>query len=268
MIILKIGGGKQIHFEYIAQDLVSIIKKEQVVVVHGASATRDEVAQKLRFPTKTITSPTGVTSVYTDDKAIDVFLMTYCGLVNKRLVAILQKHGINAVGLSGIDGRLWQGKRKDAVYVVKNGKTKLIKDNLTGRVEKINTVLLQLLLNKNYVPVLCPPAISFDNEIINTDNDGAVATMAGSLHAEIIVSLFEAPGLLKDVADETSVINKIPQYELQNMMQYANGRMKKKLLGAQKALELGVKKIYWGDGRIQNPITNALQGKGTVIVGI
>lgn len=265
MIVLKIGGGKSINWKYIAEDLQMILAHEPVIIIHGASTTRDEIAKKLGIPTKTITSPTGVTSVYADEKAIDVFLMTYCGLVNKRLVATLQQHNINAVGLSGIDGKLWQAKKKQAVYSVEQGKTKLITNNLTGRVEKINTSLLTILIENNYVPVLCPPAISFENEIVNTDNDWAAAVIAGTMKARCIVSLFEAPGLLKDHEDMHSVIPSISISEIDSMLQVSQGRMKKKVLGAQKALELGVPVIYWSDGRIKQPITNALQKKGTVI---
>lgn len=265
MIIIKIGGGKAIDINAISVDIANLSKKEQVVVVHGASATRDEVAAKLGVPTKTITSPSGVTSVYTDKAAIDVFLMVYCGLVNKKIVAFMQKHGVNAVGLSGIDGKLWQAKRKDVVYAVENGKTKIVRDNFTGRVEKINTDLLALLLNNNYVPVLCPPAISFENDIVNTDNDLAVAVLAGALHADKVVSLFEAPGLLKSIDDKKSVISHINKNQLADYLQYAKGRMKKKILGAQKTLEQGVKSIYWGDGRVEHPVLQALEGKGTVI---
>src|SRR3989344_986389 len=106
MIIIKIGGGKAINIDGISSDIATILsQKEQVVVVHGASATRDEIAQKLGVPTKPITSPSGVTSVYTDKAAIDVFLMVYCGLVNKKIVASLIRRNVNAIGLSGVDAK-------------------------------------------------------------------------------------------------------------------------------------------------------------------
>ncbi len=84
MYLIKAGGGKTINWEYIAEDIVEISKTEKVVVIHGASAWRDEIAQKLNIPTKTITSPSGISSVYTDHHAIDVFLMVYAGLINKK----------------------------------------------------------------------------------------------------------------------------------------------------------------------------------------
>lgn len=265
MLVVKIGGAKVINWDFVCEDLASIVKREEVVVVHGASATRDEIAKSLGIPTKTITSPSGVTSVYTNEEALDVFLMVYCGLVNKKLVVRMQMHGINAVGLSGIDGRLWQAKRKDVIYSKENGKTKIIRDNLSGRVEKVNTKLIKLLLKNKYIPVICPPAISFEHQALNTDNDFAAAVMAGALGAERFVILFDQPGLLKDHRDEKTLIAKIKKYELLNYLPYAQGRMKRKILGAKKATELGVKKVFFSDGRVKKPISNALLGRGTVI---
>ncbi|HIH13434.1 TPA: [LysW]-aminoadipate kinase [Candidatus Woesearchaeota archaeon] len=265
MIIIKVGGGEKTNWDGIANDLVNLSQLEKIVLVHGASVRRDEVAQKLGAPTKTVVSPSGISSVYTDNKAIEVFLMVYAGLTNKQIVAKLQKYGLNAIGLSGVDGKLWQAKRKNDLLVAENGKVKLIKDNLTGRVERINTDLINLLVENNYIPVLCPPAISFENEIVNTDNDLATAQMAESLGVKEIVVLFEAPGMLENFPDEKSVINNISKKDLELYMEQAKGRMKKKILGAKKAFEMGVTKIYWGDSRIEHPVLSAMEGKGTVI---
>lgn len=265
MILIKIGGGKNINWDYIAEDIAKLDKKEKIIVIHGASETRDKIALQLKTPTQTVTSPSGVTSVFTDQNAIDVFLMAYAGLVNKKIVVSLQKHGVNAIGLSGIDGKLWLGKHKNNILIKQGDKTKLITGSLTGRVEKINTNLLHLLLSNNYTPVLCPPALSYDNVIINCDNDWATAILAGALDLKTIVVLFEAPGMLKNYTDENTIIPIVDKTKLFQIMPFAQGRMKKKIIGAQKAFELGVQTIYWGDGRIKNPIINLLSGKGTII---
>ncbi|MBI3366095.1 [LysW]-aminoadipate kinase, partial [Candidatus Roizmanbacteria bacterium] len=206
MILVKVGGGKTINWNFIAKDISQLQKKDTIVIVHGASVKRDEIADKLGAPTKTVTSPSGITSVYTDEKALEIFLMVYSGLANKQIVAVLQKYGVNAVGLSGVDGKLWQAKAKKELLVKEGNKIKLIKDNKTGRVEKINTKLVSILLENGYIPVISAPAISYENEIVNTDNDWAAAIMAGSLHVEKLVYLFEAPGLLKNHKDELSII--------------------------------------------------------------
>jgi acetylglutamate/LysW-gamma-L-alpha-aminoadipate kinase len=266
MLIVKIGGGKDINWDYVCEDIHELTSHGQkVIIVHGASEKRNEIAEKLGIPTKTVTSPSGVSSVLTDRPAIEVFLMSYSGLVNKQIVETLQAHGVNAVGLSGVDGKLWQAKKKPDIMVKENGKTKLVKGNLTGRVETVNHQLLNLLLDNGYVPVISAPAISHENEIVNTDNDWATAVTAGSLKAKEIIYLFEAGGLLKDFSDKKSVISHIDKNSIDDFMNSAEGRMKKKLLGVKKAFELGVEKVYFGDGRIKNPIKSVLAGKGTII---
>lgn len=265
MILVKVGGGKEINWDFIAEDIKSLLKTEKVIIVHGASVKRDEIAEKLGSPTKTVTSPSGITSVYTDEKALEIFLMVYSGLMNKQIVSLLLKHGINAVGLSGVDGALWRAKAKKELLIQEGKKVKLIKDNRTGRVEKINTELIRILVKNKYAPVISAPAISYENEIVNTDNDWAAAVTAGTLKVDKLVYLFEAPGLLKNHKDESTLIKKIPKEKLSDYFQFAEGRMKKKLLGVQKAFDLGVTTIYWGDGRIKSPVTSALSGKGTVI---
>lgn len=113
MILIKIGGGKGINIDYVCEDIKKLINDgEKIILLHGASTTRDEIAEKMKFPIKTITSPSGISSIYTDSHAIDIFLMAYPGLINKRIVAKLQYYGVNALGLSGLDGRLLIGKRK------------------------------------------------------------------------------------------------------------------------------------------------------------
>lgn len=266
MILIKIGGGTGINIDYICKDIKSLIDGgEKIVLVHGASTKRDAIAKELNHPTKTIISPTGVSSVYTDEKAIDIFLMAYAGLVNKRLVAKLQQAGVNAVGLTGVDGKLWQGKRKKVVYSQEGEKTKLITDSMTGKVDQINSNLINLLLDNGYVPVVCPPAISEDNEIINTDNDWATGVMVEALQIEKMIVLFEAPGMLKTFGDDSSLIRTIDKNNLDSFLQYAQGRMKKKLLGAKEAFRNGLKNMYWSDGRVENPVINALKGVGTII---
>ena len=265
MLLIKVGGGKSINWEGVCADLAVIIKKEKAVLVHGANALRDEIAAKLSVPTKTVISPSGLTSVYTDRTAIDVFLMAYAGLANKRVVAMLHRYGVNAVGLSGVDGRLWEAKHKKDILVQEGDKVKLLQGNFTGRVEKVNTGLLQILLEANYTPVLCPPAIGFDHEILNTDNDHALAVMAGALRIKCLISLFEAPGFLEDPEDENSLITHIDKGRIEEFLYAARERMKKKVLGAKRAFEAGVEIIHWGDGRLDNPIRAALEGKGTTI---
>jgi [amino group carrier protein]-L-2-aminoadipate 6-kinase len=265
MLLIKAGGGKDINWEGVCRDIAEIWPSEPVILVHGASVQRDELAARLSVPVKKVVSPSGVMSVYTDQEAIEVFLMAYAGLVNKQVVARLQRHGVNAVGLCGVDGGLWRAKAKKEILVQEGEKTKLLKGNLTGRVEKVNAELLRLLLDHGYLPAVCAPALSDENEIVNTDNDAASAVTAGALGIKKMVFLFEAPGLLRDADDEGSLIRRIDRLKIEDALLFARGRMKKKILGVKRAIEAGVETVYFGDGRAVHPVKNALAGNGTVI---
>lgn len=263
MLIVKVGGGKAINKLAVAEDIKTL--KEHVVFVHGGRSQADQIAKQLGHSTRRILSPSGMTSVLTDRVALDILTMVYAGLVNKQWVSAFQSVGLNAVGLSGVDGRLWLGTRKQHIIAVENGKQKLVRDTYTGKILKVNSKLVKILLDNGYVPVITQPAITSDGQLINTDNDRNVAVMAKALGVKKIVVLFEAPGLLKDVSDPSSVVPRIKRGELKDMMRYAEGTMKKKVLGAIEAFSFGVEAIYWGDGRIDHPVRSALEGKGTVI---
>jgi len=265
MILIKAGGGRNLNWNGIAADIADLRRSVPVILVHGANAIRNDIAMRLGVPVRTVVSPSGVSSVYTDPEGLEVFLMAYAGVANKRVVACLQRWGVNAVGLCGVDGRLWQAKAKKDLYVMENGKTKLLRDNLTGRVENVNADLIRLLLDHGYVPVLCAPAISNEHEIVNTDNDGAAAIVAAAMGVRIMIYLFEAPGLLEDLERPDSLVPRIPRSAIQDYLPLARGRMQRKLLGAKRALEHGVMEIRFGDGRVERPVLDALAGKGTVI---
>lgn len=141
----------------------------------------------------------------------------------------------------------------------------MITDNMTGKVTTINTKLLKLLIKNTFVPVICPPILSEENEIINSDNDWISAIIAHAMNIKRMVVLFEAPGLLQTFGDNSSVVKHIPINKLHTYMTVAQGRMKKKILGAEEACRLGLKKLYWSDGRIRNPVQEALKGRGTII---
>ena len=87
--------------------------------------------------------------MFSDTQAIDVILMSYAGLRNRRLVELCQQHGVNAVGLTGLDGRVVEGQRNRGIRVHEGGKT-LIKRDFSGKPRRVNTALLRLLLDHGY----------------------------------------------------------------------------------------------------------------------
>jgi [amino group carrier protein]-L-2-aminoadipate 6-kinase len=179
--------------------------------------------------------------------------------------AICNDAGVNAFGLCGLDGKLLQAVRKDSIQSIENGKRKIIRDDYTGRIETVNHQLLSMLLTAGYMPVIAPVAVSEKGEALNVDADRAAAMVAAALKAETLILLTAVPGLMRNFPDESTLIRQLPQSQLSAASEAAQGRMKKKVLGAEEALKGGVTRVVIADGRIQNPISNALQGNGTVI---
>jgi acetylglutamate/LysW-gamma-L-alpha-aminoadipate kinase len=262
MIIVKIGGGKEINIKGIIADLAGI--DEPYVIVHGANALRDKLAEDLGQPKQVLTSVKGYASVYSDEKLLDVMMMAYAGLRNKRIVELCQQHGINAVGFSGLDGKMVQGKRNSGIRVYQGKKLKIVRD-FSGKPQSVNASLLYLLLDNSYVPVLTVPIIDEHNTAINTENDDVVRVLHKALKADTIINLIEAAGFLENKEDPTSLIESIPASELAAREQQVEGRMKRKMLALKKLFEQGASRIIIGDGRTQHPIADALAGKGTVI---
>ncbi|MDP1715514.1 MAG: [LysW]-aminoadipate kinase [Anaerolineales bacterium] len=266
VIVVKLGGTGGVDFLAICQDAVGLLKQgKQLVFVHGGSAEANALGEVLGAPPKMITSPSGYTSRYTDRKTLEIFLMAVNGKVNSLLTEQLQMLGVNAFGLCGLDGKLIQATRKDSIQSVENGKHKIIRDDYTGKIENVNSELLHLLLNAGYLPVIAPVAVSEKGEALNVDADRAAAMVASALKAETLLLLTAVPGLMKNFPDESTLIRQLPQGQLAAASEAAQGRMKKKVLGAQEALRGGVSRVVIADGRIQNPISNALSGNGTVI---
>ena len=269
MLLIKIGGGKELNLKGIAVDLATV--NEKFIIVHGANALRDELAQKLGIEKKVVTSLSGYDSVLSDENTIDLMMMAYAGLKNKRIVELLQQNGINAVGLSGVDGKLLQGKRNSGIKVREGGKTLLLRD-FSGKPKAINKKLLDLLLENGYTPVLSVPLIDENNFAINSENDDIVALLQSEFKADKIISLIEAPGFLLDKNDPSSLVTKMSKSELETMEQKVDGRMKRKILALRKLFcegipsgEAGGTTVILSDGRTENPIKDALNGKGTTI---
>jgi [amino group carrier protein]-L-2-aminoadipate 6-kinase len=263
MIIVKIGGGDAINLEAVARDLAEI--NRPFILVHGANALRDRLAKRLGVERRVLTSVKGYQSVYSDEQAIDVMMMAYSGLRNKRLVEILRRNGVNAVGLTGLDGGAVQSKRNAGVRVREDGKLKIVRD-FSGKPQSVNKELFELLMNNGYAPVLTVPTIDENNVAVNSENDDVVARLHEAFQAELVIQLIEAPGYLKDADDPNSVAVSISRRDLEKIEAEADGRMKRKIHALRKLFEYGPTKVVVADGRIDEPIKNALQGKGTIII--
>ncbi len=266
VLVIKVGGGVGVNTEAVCQDVAGLAAAgRRVVLVHGTSAAADALAGKAGIPVRQLTSPSGHVSRYTDPETLEIYVAAAAGQVNKTLVARLQSLGCNAVGLSGVDGRLLVAQRKTAVRAVENGRQRIVRDDYTGQLQEANRGLLALLLEAGYTPVIAPLALGTGGERLNVDGDRAAALVAAALGATMLVILTNVPGLLAAYPDESSLVRYVPASGLDAAEGLAAGRMKKKLLAAREALAGGAATVVLADSRQPEPVQAALAGAGTVI---
>ena len=262
MFLIKIGGGESINLEAVIADLA--ILDEPFIIVHGANVLRDRLTEKLGMKKTILTSVSGYSSVYSDQDAIDVIMMSYAGLRNKRIVELCQRSDINAVGLTGLDGRIVQGERNKGIRVRENGKT-LIKRDFSGKPRSINAELLRLLIDNHYCPVMTIPIADENGFAINSENDDIVVKIANALEIDTVIQLIEAPGFLDDPQDESSLVERMNLAELSVREAQVKGRIKRKLLALMRLCASGKTRVILTDGRSEHPVANALDGRGTHI---
>jgi acetylglutamate/LysW-gamma-L-alpha-aminoadipate kinase len=265
-IVIKLGGAAGVAVAPVLADIANLVRAGYpIVLAHGTSAAADELAARVGHPCRQITSPSGHVSRYTDPETLELYVMAAAGGVNKNIVAALQGMGCNALGLSGVDGRLLVARRKAAVRAVEGGRQRVIRDDYTGQIEAANGDLLTMLLGAGYTPVIAPLALGPEGERLNVDGDRAAAMLAGAINADALIILSNVPGLLADYPDESSLIRHVDPARLGAVEGLAQGRMKRKLLAAQEALERNVATVVLADSRRNRPVAAALRGEGTVI---
>jgi len=266
MFVVKIGGGAAIGTEAyanFARDVAAL--NLPVVIVHGGNAEFSQLSTQLGMPPRMVTSSSGRVSRYVDEATMDAMLMAYCGKVNKRLVAAFRDAGVNAVGISAIDGGIAVGRRKPVIRGMEDGKTRIFRDDHAGTVETFDITLLRTLLDAGFQPLVTPPALAEGGIPINVDGDKLALGLAEAFGAEGLLFFSDTPGLLRDRHDESSLIRTIDASKSEEALAAAAGRMVVKVETAIRAVERGVGKVIFADGRVEQPVSRALAGEGTVI---
>ncbi|CAM2005181.1 [LysW]-aminoadipate kinase [Acanthopleuribacter pedis] len=262
LTIIKVGGGAAINLQGVAEDLAQIDGPK--IVVLGANAVRNQLARELGREVRTVTSLSGHTSVFSDEHMIDLIFMSYAGLQNKKMVSWCRQAGVNAVGLTGLDGGLIQGRRNRGIKTRVDGKKMVLRDH-SGKPVSVNDQLLRTLLKDGYTPVLSIPIADEDGRPLNSENDDIVALLHQSLQAQNVVQLIEAPGLMGDMDDPGSLVSRLSAEELRQWETRVEGRMRRKLTALNRLFENGATRLVIADGRGPQPISHALAGEGTVI---
>jgi [amino group carrier protein]-L-2-aminoadipate 6-kinase len=259
ILVVKLGGGAGNDTAACLPDLAQLARTRPLIIVHGLSARLDALCAERGIEVRTLTSPSGHTSRYTDAPTRDLFVEV-AGQINADLCAGLQAMGVNAVSA----GQIIRGNRKDAVRALVNGRILLVRDDYSGRIESVDGRALQTLLNSGCVPVVSPLAWHDIDGWLNIDGDRAAAAVAASLHADDLVILSNVAGLYRAYPDEASLVPHVPRQQIEQAQTWAQGRMKRKVLGAAEALDGGVQRVVIGAAMGETPVSQALNGRGTV----
>ena len=248
--VIKIGG-KLIEDDAVLQPLCDSLAKLDYpfVLVHGGGVMGSHLAEKLGVEVKMHEGRR-----ITDAATLDITVMAYAGLANKRVVAALQARGVNACGLSGCDMAFVKSCRR-AVKDIDWG--------FVGDVDKADGRVLAMLLDAGITPVVSPITMSEQGELLNTNADSVASAVAMGLASKYEVELvftLDKAGVLLDVDDESSLIPTITPdlYATLRCEEKIHSGMIPKIDNAYKTIEAGVEKV-----RITSP--NNLTG-GTVVI--
>ena len=264
MITIKIGGSvvDNLHPSTIA-DIKKISESEGLVLVHGGGKEVTKVCEQLGKEPKFVTSPSGIKSRYTDKETAEIFTMVMSGRINKTIVRMLQQNGINAVGLSGVDGKVIEAERKKKLLIVnEKGRKQAIDGGYTGKISNVNDSLIKSLLDQGITPVISPIALSEESEFLNVDGDRAAAYVAGKIHSDKVLFITNVDGLLMD----DKLVENLSLAEAKEIRPKIGPGMEKKIFAATEALDMGVKEALIGNGQRENPISSAIAHDNCTVI--
>ena len=267
-IVIKYGGHAMIDDELknkFAQDVVMMkYIGLNPVVVHGGGPQIGEHLKKFGKESKFIQGMR-----VTDQETMNIVEMVLVGTVNKEIVGLINRHGGNAVGLSGKDGNLINAEK----YYLNEEKAKhtppeIIDIGLVGKVKNINSQLIVSLAQNNFIPVIAPTGIGDNGETYNINADVVAGEIAAALQAEKLLLLTDVPGVL---GKDKQLIHTMTNNEALVLIDNGTveGGMFPKIKCCLKALKGGVKKAHIIDGRLKHAILLEMftdKGIGTEIV--
>lgn len=264
MIVIKFGGSVlyELH-PSIIEDLHQISQNEKMVLVHGGGNEVTNIATKLGKEQKFIVSPSGIRSRFTDKETAEIYTMVMSGKINKIIVKMMVEAGIKAVGISGIDAGILRAIRKAKLTVLnEKGRKMIIEGGYTGKIQTVETSLLNILTENGYLPVVSPIALSENYEFLNVDGDRAAAYIAGNLKADKVIFLTNVNGLLLD----DKLVKNLTASQAKELLPKIGFGMEKKILASTEALMLGAKEVIISSGKVSNPITSAISHEDCTVI--
>lgn len=252
LYVIKIGGNiidDEQRLEKFLRNFAGL--NGHKILVHGGGKLATRLAVQLNIPQQMVEGRR-----ITDAETLKIVTMVYAGLINKQIVAMLQAHGENAIGLCGADGNLIRSEKR------KQGD---IDYGFVGDVREVNDTLILSLLRQKMPLVIAPITHDGSGLLLNTNADTMAQEMARSMSDHYAVNLvysFEKKGVLSDIADEESVI---PQMTRATYIKYREegkifAGMIPKLDNAFAAIESGVERVIIGMAEELDKLVEGMTG--------
>lgn len=261
IIVVKYGGSAMVDEELkrnVIQD-VTLLKLVgfKPIIVHGGGKEISKWVEKAGM------QPEFVNGLRKTDAATMEIAEMVLGKVNKSLVQMVESLGVNAIGISGKDGGLLKVNKK-----LSNGQD----IGFVGDVKEVNPKILYDLLEKDFLPIVCPVGMDDDFNTYNINADDAACAIARAVKAEKLAFLTDIEGVYKDPERKETLISELPVAEARNLIQdgFIGGGMLPKLNNCIEAIENGVSRVHILDGRIPHCLLLEIftnKGIGTAILG-
>ena len=260
VIVVKYGGSAMVD-DVLKEDVIQDVTLLKLVgfkpiIVHGGGKEISRWVQKVGMEPRFVNGLR-----VTDEDTMELAEMVL-GKVNKNLVQLVEKLGVRAIGISGKDGGLLKVTKK-----LSNGED----IGYVGEIKAVNARVIYDLLEKDFIPIICPIGLDDNNQTYNINADDAACAIAKAVEAEKLAFLTDIEGLYKDINDKSSFISRITASEAEELINsgFIGGGMLPKLNNCTSAIKNGVNKVHILDGRILHCLlleifTNS--GVGTAIV--
>ena len=261
IIVVKYGGSAMIDEELKRQVIQDVTLLKLVgfkpIIVHGGGKEISKWVGKVGM------EPVFVNGLRKTDEATMEIAEMVLGKVNKSLVQMVEQLGVNAIGISGKDGGLLKVEKKYS-----NGED----IGFVGEIKEVNPKILYDLLEKDFLPIVCPIGLDDNFATYNINADDAACAIARAMQAEKLAFLTDIEGVYKDPDDKTSLISELPIEEARELISGGNigGGMLPKLNNCIDAIENGVSRVHILDGRIAHCLLLEIftnKGIGTAILG-
>lgn len=266
IVVIKYGGNAMKDSQSIKSfcEDVALLKQSGLkpVIVHGGGPQIGNMLEQLGIETK---FESGMR--ITDEKTLDVVEMVLCGGINKEIASEINQSGCKAIGISGKDASMIIAKKHDGKIKDESNIEKIVDLGFVGIPKKINTEIIEILINNDFIPVIAPLGISEDGKTFNINADTVAGAIAFSLNAKRLLILTDVQGVLDD---DDKIIEEISKEEALTMIEKGiiSGGMIPKVNTCINALEKGVSASVIVDGRVKHAILLELftqHGAGTLI---